>query len=293
MTASLTLANLLDPAALNKLGRLEVIAKQAVERFIRSGIHRSRATGQGEEFRQYQVYTPGDDLRRLDWHLFAKTDQLFTKRQTPDTTFRLAIIIDDSESMNYCGASSPCTKFRYSQMAAATIAYLALRRGDQVRIFPYSNSNTPSTNNLEVLCSALERLSTTGASMPDDAVAKACDFAGKQGMVLWFSDLHRQEEQCHRLCKCLQNTVADCYLIQLLDYDEVNLPFQLPATFADAENSDKIAVDPPLALQDYQQRFQSFLKTVQNAALSHNIHYNRLLTTCSLADAIAGVLKIS
>ena len=131
---------LLDPANLARIDDLSLLAKVVVEG-NHFGLHRSRRQGHGNEFFQYRKYEPGEDLKNIDWKVFAKQNDLVSKTYEETSNTNLILILDASASMGFQGTSSPCSKFRYAQMLAACLAYLAYRQGDRIGLFGGNQEN--------------------------------------------------------------------------------------------------------------------------------------------------------
>ncbi|HAD20634.1 MAG TPA: hypothetical protein DCF87_00815, partial [Opitutae bacterium] len=127
---------LLDPAHLSRIEDFSLLAKVVVDGAM-PGIHRSLRQGRGTEFFQYRPYDPGEDLKVVDWKVYAKREELVAKTFQEDTNFNLFLVLDTSASMGYQGEPANCTKLHYASMLAACFAYLAYRQGDRVGLFAY------------------------------------------------------------------------------------------------------------------------------------------------------------
>ena len=129
--------NLLDPEAVSRVSRLEIEARNVVEGFL-SGLHRSPYFGQSIEFVQHREYVPGDDVRKIDWKVWSKTDKFYIKQYEEETNLRTALLVDASESMQF--GSGDKTKFDYACSIAACLSYLLLRQQDAVSLSTFDNA---------------------------------------------------------------------------------------------------------------------------------------------------------
>src|SRR5438874_7789132 len=115
--------SLLDPRALQKVSRMELVATQVMDGYVQ-GMHRSPHTGFALDFAQHRAYTPGDDVKRIDWRAYAKSDRYSIKQYEVSTNLRAHLVLDASGSMAYQGAADPMSKFRYAQFVGACMAYI-------------------------------------------------------------------------------------------------------------------------------------------------------------------------
>lgn len=191
MTATARSADLLPPGLLAGLGGLEIVARQVVAGFI-SGLHRSPFLGAGEEFTRHRSYQQGDDVRHIDWRLFARTDRLYVKEFREDSNLQAFLLLDTSSSM---GFGSEPSKLRYASYLAAALAHLMLRAGDAVGLATTGPHGVrlalPSRNrsgHLHEVLLALERLRAEGTGSLADALDGVGQALRRQGRVLILSD---------------------------------------------------------------------------------------------------------
>ena len=258
---------------------------------LQSGIHRSRNLGSGQEFEQYRRYVAGDDLRQVDWHLFARSDQLHCRIQSPDTAARVAIVLDTSASMGYQGSVSSCTKLRCASIVAACLGYLAERQGDVIGLFTYGGEryNLPRLSCSE-LCQRLNVISPSGGSHSIECLGTACDFIHGRGIVVWLSDFLGEEPTVETTLRAFQVSGKACYAIQILDSDELDMPLHGTRRFEDPEEARDITTDPASIREDYILRMKAFLGTIQEACLRQNIPLGRFTSKDDLGKLLAEFL---
>ena len=285
---------LLTPALLTRLGRLELIARHAVTGMFQAGMHRSRALGSGQEFEQYRRYTPGDDLRQVDWRLFARSDQLHCRLQTPDTAARVAIVLDASASMGYRGNRAPCSKLRCASILAACIAYLAEKQGDALTVMNYGVAEAPVAAGRSVsfssACRMLESLTAAGDGHAASCLDAACEYVRGRGIVVWITDFLGEEATLEATLRAFQVAGKACYAFQVMDPDELTLDLGGARRFQDPEGDREITAEPARAREEYLLRLREFQKRVRQACLKQGVPLAQITALDDLGEVLAGVL---
>ncbi len=273
---------LLTSEILQKLGRCQLIAQRVVEGLPLTGVHRSRRPGAALEFQQYRSYAPGDDLRQLDWRLFARTDQLAIRVQTPETPFRLGVVLDASASMEYQGQGAPCTKMRYAAILAACMGYLASRQGDETGLFLYQEAKLPSSGlhlSWNDFCDRLDALKPAGKGIPQEALEHCGEFLGRKGVAVWISDFLEGEEHWEKDFRGLQASGCGCLAVQVLDEDEVSFPFQAFRRFQDPENiQHRVDVSAERIREEYLQRFREHQELLKRICAAQEVSLLQMTT---------------
>ena len=194
---------MLDPAVLATLADLELVSRVVVDGTV-SGAHRSPFHGYSAEFSQYRHYRPGDDLKYVDWKLFARTDRLYTKQFRETTNLHCQIAIDTSRSMAYA-AENGVSKLHYARMIAASLAQLLFRQGDAVGVVAYADrirDYLPSRGgqlHLRALLLALARTEPDGETRAAAALGRAVDMMRRRGLIVVISDLYDEDEEVERV----------------------------------------------------------------------------------------------
>ena len=251
-------ATFIDPAALMRIKNLELRAKVVVEGFL-NGLHRSPYHGFSVEFTEYRQYSPGDDLRYLDWRLYARSDRYYIKRFEDETNLRCWLLVDLSKSMAY--GSLAYDKAEYAKTVAATIAYFLSLQRDGVGLvtFDAAISNfLPARfrpGHLHRLMMCLEQApagTATDLAAPLEQIAKT---ARKRGLVVLLSDLLAPTDLLETRLGYLRSRGHEVVVIRVLDPAEVDFPFEQAAMFYDVESGRELFVDPELVRQQYRRRF--------------------------------------
>ncbi len=286
---------LLSPELLSRIGDYALMARHAVDGYL-AGSHFSTAQGQGSEFVQYRNAVPGDDLRLVDWKVYARQNRLYAKIFQEETGMRCAIVVDASASMAYQGDRAACSKFRYAAMTAACLAWLAKRQGDQVGLFAYTATLQTGVRRgqgdiqLPALLASLAGITPSGIGCHAQALGQAADFAAPRGLLVWLSDMQAMDDELPRLLRLLHGRHLECIAFQVADPDEMDLLFQGTARFIDSETGEAITAVPSAIRQEYQRQVSQFHQDVRNACLAAETDYTLLRTDQSLADALTAYL---
>ena len=270
--------SLIDPASLMRIKSLSMRAKVVVEGFF-SGLHRSPFHGFSVEFSEYRQYSPGDDLRYLDWRLFARSDRYYIKRFEDETNLRCHLLVDLSQSMGY--GSGDYNKAEYARTAAATLAYFLHRQRDAVGLFTFTeqvDQYLPAryrTGHLQRLMAGLHTaVSGTGTDLtnPLEYVASVLH---KRGLIILISDLLAPVELLSSRLNFLTSRGHEVVVMRVLDPEEVLFNFRDPAMFQDVETSRDLYVDPQSVRTQYLQRFSEHEAQVKEICANLGVDFCR------------------
>ena len=283
----------LDPRVLLQIASLELRARHVVEGFW-SGLHRSPYHGFSVEFTEYREYTPGDDPRHLDWHLYARSDRYYVKRFEDETNLRCLLLLDGSRSMEF---GTPHTKFDYARTLAATLAYFLTEQRDAVGLarFPQEIDHyippRYRAGHWRRLLVALEQPCTGQTTELAPPLEQAAERLSKRGMLVLISDLLAPLERVELALGFLTARGQEVLVFQVLDPAELSFDFERPELFVDLETGRKMYVDPERIRRDYQQRFDRHLQDVEGVCARLGITYRRLTTDQPLGDALGDLLQ--
>ena len=260
------LMNHFEPEALALLRGLELKARYVVEGYL-SGLHRSPFHGASTEFKEYREYYPGDDLRYLDWRVYARSDRLCVRLNTAQTNTHMYVICDSSGSMAYRGQTAWCSKFECSCILAAALGWLALRQNDSVGLLSLREDDAapkflrPSqkARQFGLIVRQLERLHPAGETRLSTLLSLAARFVHRRSIIVLLSDLLEPSEAIEESLSELRLRGHDCLVFQVLDRDELEFPFDKAAVFEDLETGARRRVSPCTAREKYLQRFESFM----------------------------------
>jgi uncharacterized protein (DUF58 family) len=284
----------LHPEVIKRIGRLEIRARHIVEGLL-SGMHRSPYFGQSVEFLQHREYAVGDDLRRVDWKVWAKQDRLYVKQFEEDTNLRCCLLVDTSASMEY--GSGPLTKCDYAITAAAALAYLLLRQQDAVGCAVFDESVRQaiplrtSTSHLTTIVRALEQREPRDKTRLYDVLARVAETYPRRGMMVLISDLFVDPADVQRGLRLLRQRGHDVLVLHVLDDDELDFPFARPARFEGLETADELTCNPRALREGYLAALDQFLSTVRHSCARDNVDYALIRTSMPLDAALTAFLR--
>jgi uncharacterized protein (DUF58 family) len=260
-----------------------------------AGAHASRRHGAGMEFSQYRPYQPGDDLRRLDWRLAARSDRYYLRESEVDTSLTVNLVLDASASMNHRDDNG-LTKLDYARLLLAALAYLAQKQGDAVGLSILGASGLQhfparaDARQLPRLYHALEAVAATG-TFPDAATLAPLTARRQRALTVCVSDLYETENEITRLLGRLRATSGDVLLLHLVAGNELNFSYQGPVTFRDLETGQTIQLDADQQRPAYQQLLRQWLRDTAHAARRQGLDYHQLSTGEPLDGALREFLK--
>jgi len=286
----------LDPRVLAGISSLDLLAKTVVDSFV-AGLHRSTDFGFSQEFTEYRAYTPGDDLRHVDWNLYARTERCYLKRYRGETNTQLTILLDASNSMQY--TSGPPTKMDYARYIAASLFYLAIRNqrdaaglivfDDQVREYI-----RPSTRpgQLSRLFSGLERAEARAQTDFSKPLTHFENFLHRRGMVLVISDFYEQPQTIVDHVAPLRYRGNEIILFHVLDPEEIRPALAGSAILVDLETERRIEVIPEYAKTTYRAKVDRHIEELRSRARAAGIDYQLLVTSQPLDAALREYLSL-
>lgn len=255
-----------DPKVLALLHSLDLKARYVVEGFL-SGIHQSPFHGFSVEFSEYRDYQPGDDLRYIDWRVYARTDRLCVKRFIAETNTRFYVLCDTSASMAYRGREAWGSKLECAQVLGAALALLMLRQNDAVGLLSMREDGvTPrfmrpsqKMHQFGRILRQMERLRPEGGERLPALLDHAARLVHRRSVILILSDFLEPAETIEVGLRQIRFLGHECMIFQVLDRDEVEFPFEDAAVFEDLETSDRRRVLPGAARPRYLERFNTFM----------------------------------
>jgi uncharacterized protein (DUF58 family) len=279
-----------DPNIISKIKPLELRAKLIVEGFL-VGMHRSPYHGFSVEFVEHRPYQPGDELKKIDWKVYARHEKLYTKKFEEETNVLVYIILDSSNSMGYSSGKG-ITKFEYSATISASLAWLLIHQKDKVSFTIFDEEIRhylpPSGTKLH-LSHILQTMEENSPSRKTK-IPKVLDEIGakikKKGIVIFISDLLVNENTVIRRLKNIRYRNNEVIVFHILDPFEINFSLKESAIFKDLETHSQITVTPEIKYS-YQKSVQNFINTYKQAFYSHNIDYILLSTLEPIDTSLA------
>jgi len=260
----------IDPKTLSRVKDLPLVAKTLAHGFLQ-GLHDSRQRGVGIEFSQYRVYEPGDELSKVDWKLFARSDRYFVREAERESEINVWFVLDCSQSMlqssmqseskeqqkNNIPEESRWTKLKYSQYLIATMAYLAQKQGDSVGFLALSSANNhflpayAGERHWQKLLIELTHINPNGKFPDVGQVITQLSTMRKNGLIILLSDFHQQSDEISKLALNLANDRTEVISFHLSSQDEIDFPFKGAVRFKEFETNEEILVSAEQVKDEY------------------------------------------
>ena len=286
----------LDPAVLAGISGLDLVAKTVVDGFV-AGLHRSPDFGFSQEFAEYRAYSPGDDLRHVDWNVFARTERAYLKRYRGETNTLLTVLLDASSSMNF--SSHKVTKMEYARYVAASLFYLTTQTqrdaaglivfDDEVRAYIRASTRQ---GQLYRLLSGLENAEPRARTDYTKPLLHFQNFLRKRGMVVIISDFFASPEDIVRTIEPLRYHGNEVVFFHVLDPQELRPQLDEPVLLVDMETQESLEVTPEYGHEEYRVKVQSHITQLQDRARSAGMDYHLLVTDHPLDGALRQYLTL-
>lgn len=269
--------DLLKPEILQSLSGLELLSKAIIGDFL-NGQHRSIRPGPGLEFRQYRTYQPGDDLRNLDWKLYARSDRFYIKESEIESNIRVRFVLDASASMRH-EDHHQIDKISFARLIIASLAYLAKYQGDSIGLFAWNDQQLYQVpiesrrGQFQRFLYALIQIQAQGRFPVSDVAEVFSDQKRQKEMIIVLTDFYQHQEEWKHLLKQLRGPRHEIIVFHLMAQNELQLDYSQALTFEDWETGERIQVDPKLSRQKYKQALQERLKKIKEELLAEGIFY--------------------
>jgi len=290
------LQRFLDPATLASISGLDLVAKTVVDGFV-AGLHRSPDFGFSQEFADYRAYSQGDDLRHVDWNVFARTDKCFLKRYRGETNSQLLILLDTSASMSY--GSQPVHKLDYARFVAASLCYMAHGQRDAAGLIIFdedvANYVAPSTRQGQLfrLLHAIEEAKVGTHTDFTKPFAHFQNFLHRRGIVVVLSDFYERPEVIIKTVEPLRFKGNEVILFHVLDPQEIKPAFREPVLLVDMENArEALEVSPEYARNEYRRRIDRHIEDLSSKARSAGLDYFLMNTARPLDEGLREYLAV-
>jgi uncharacterized protein (DUF58 family) len=290
------LQRFLNPSVLAGISGLDLVAKTVVDGFV-AGLHRSPDFGFSQEFAEYRAYSPGDDLRHVDWNVFARTERAYLKRYRGETNTLLTILLDASSSMNF--TSHSVTKMDYARFIAASIFYLTIQTqrdaaglivfDDEVR--SYIRASTRQ-GQLYRLLSGLEKAEPRARTDFAKPLLHFQNFLRKRGMVVVISDFYESPDLIVRTIEPLRYHGNEVVLFHVLDPQEIRPDLREPLTLVDMETQEALEVTPEYSRLEYPSKMDAHIAALRDRTRSAGMDYFLLVTDRPLDSALREYLSL-
>ena len=285
----------LDPTVLAGISGLDLVAQTVVDGFV-AGLHRSPDFGFSQEFAEYRSYNPGDDLRHVDWNVFARSEKMYLKRYRGETNCQLTILLDASRSMRF--TSHKIDKLEYARFLTASLAYLASLQRDAAGLIVFDDDVKqfvpPSTKQgqLARLLHAVEKAEVGARTDYAKPFAHLREFLHRRGLIVCISDFWQNPEEVIKTIAPLRFHGNEVVLFHLLDPEEIRPKVKQPVLLEDLETGDTIEVSPDYVAHEYPAKIDAHLQELKSRAQGNGLDYFLIDTSRPLDAALREYLAI-
>lgn len=310
----------LTPGLIRRLGNLNLVARLVVDGVL-AGQHKSPFFGFNIEFAEHRQYMPGDDLKHLDWKVWARRDKLYVKQYEESTSLRSMILLDVSRSMEFAGdprapgspgapgtGASPAaldpgepepahlTKIEYAKCLTAALSYLMLSQKDSVGLLTYSDRidtfvhPRSSPGHLHLVLEALGTAGAAGKTAVGEAIKKVAFQLKRRAMIVFISDFMGDVEELMKGVTYLKFLKHEPVLFHVLTPDELELPYEKPAEFVDLEDESRLILEPKVLREEYKRKLKEFTDRIQLESGYHKIDYHLFSTADPLEWSLSRYL---
>jgi uncharacterized protein (DUF58 family) len=289
------LQRFLDPHVLASISSLDLVAKTVVDGFV-AGLHRSPTFGFSQEFAEYRQYVEGDDLRHVDWNVFARTDRVYLKRFRGETNSQLLILLDTSASMGY--GSGNVTKLDYGRFLSASLAYLASGQRDAVGLIVFDEdviNYVPPSARQGQLMRNLHAIEKAEAGKRTDFAKPFHHFQQylkRRGIVIVISDFYANPKEICKVVEPLRFHGNEVVLFHLLDPQEIAPKFKDPVLLLDVEDNVAMEVTPEYAKTEYRQKVDRHIQDLRDESARSGLEYVFMDTSKPLDVGLRNYLAI-
>jgi len=283
----------LKPELLARLGTLELVARTVVDGVL-TGLHRSPDFGFSQEFAEYRAYNEGDDLRFVDWNVYARTDRMYIKRYQGETNTAITLLLDVSASM---GFGEPVSKMEQAKFLVASLAYLARKQHDALGMILFDDEvrefATPSSrpDSLSKVLGLLEGRHAGTATEINQVLGDLRGTVSGRGLLIIVSDLYTDPQEMMTSLQALVHAGHEVAVFHVLDSQELSPDIKRISALKSLESGNTVVVDPEYLRGKYISRFEEHCQQLESSCVKANVDYKRLTTSESLDAAIVSYLQ--
>lgn len=284
----------IDPKTLSRIDNLELLARTVVDGFI-NGLHRAPYLGMSLDFAEHRAYYPGDDIRRIDWRLFARTDRFYVKEYEADTNSNFTVLVDISKSMSY--GSAGLSKLEYAKYVAASLSYFSREQRDRVGLLTFDSDIVdyvpPSAKHLDIVLHTIDRVRAERPGSLEASLRKATELLRRRGLVVIISDLYEDPERIQSAAGMLRHRGHDVIVLHVLDRTEIDLEGTVggvvldeATSFEDLETGERMPVITETVRERYRAMVQQHIATIRRKLTELRIDYALFDTSTPLDHAL-------
>lgn len=253
-------SNFVDPRVLARIDTLELVARTVVDGFI-NGLHRSSYLGLSLDFAEHRQYMPGDDIRRIDWRVFARTDRYYVKEYEAETNANFVVLLDVSRSMAY--GSRGITKLDYARYLAASLSYFSHQQRDRVGLVTFDDDVIdyvpPAAKHLDIVLHAIDRIDARRPGRLGPPLLKASESLRRRSVIVLVSDFYEEPDAVIEAVTHLRGRGNELIVFHVLDPAEIEFAFDEAGSFEDLETGENIPIVPETQRQRYRELIQAHI----------------------------------
>ncbi len=290
----------LDPVAIARLGSLPIRARVIVEGAL-SGLHRARLHGSSVEFAEHKEYSPGDEIRRIDWKAYGKLDRYYVKQYEQESQLTVYLVLDGSGSMEFAGGG--LRKLDYAGTLLAAIAYLVIQQQDKVGLRVFGDRAVDvlvpprgKTSHLHDLLAVIDQVMAGGGrgdEGPADALERVAELARKRrALIVLASDLFDPDDRTLTTLRQLRAQRHDVVCLQVLDPHERTLPYEGLTLFEALESDHRLLANPAAIRKEYLERMDAFIARCASECADGGVDYHLVSTEVPIEAALLDILTM-
>ncbi len=287
-------ARFVDPAVLARIGNLELVSRSVVDGFI-NGLHKAPYYGASVDFAEHRGYVPGDDVRRMDWRLWARTDRYYVKEYEAESNANFSVLLDISKSMDYASEGA-VTKLDYARMLAGCLTYLVHQQRDRVGLVTFDNAIVehvpPSAKHMDVVLHTLERVKPGRPGDLRPPLRQLAEHFGRRGVLVVISDFYEEPEAVVEAIAPLRFRGNDIIVFQVLDRAELEFGFGEASAFEDLESGEQLPVVPEAFREQYLSLVRAHLDALSKRFSETRVDYALVNTSQPLDHALFRYLSM-
>jgi uncharacterized protein (DUF58 family) len=286
---------LADPQTLARIARLELRARAVVEGVI-SGMHRSPHRGSSVEFAQHRDYVPGDEIRHIDWKVYARSDRYHIKQFEEETNLKATLVLDASASMDYKGEHAPLSKREYGAIVAAALASLLLRQRDAVGLATFDDGvrqyipPASTSAHYRLLLDMLDRKDSRPKTDLGDTFHDLAERIRRRGLLIIVSDLFTDPDTILRGLQHFRHRKHEVIVFHILDRDELTFPFRDAAIFEGMEGEEPLTAEPNALRREYLRVFGDYILALKRGCRELGMDYAQMPTDQPIDAALSNYL---
>ncbi len=282
----------LDPAVLARIDNLDLVARTVVDGFV-SGLHQSPHLGHSIDFAEHRAYMPGDDIRRIDWRVYGRTDRLYVKEFEAETNANMSVLIDISASMDF--TSGAVTKLDYARYLAACLVYFSYHQRDRVGLITFDRDVVtqvpPTGRRLDSVLHSIDRITPGGPGELARPLRRIAEGIRRRSILVLLSDLYEPPETAIQAINRLRTRGNDLIVFHLMDPAELEFDFEEATQFEDLETGERIPVVPDRVRSGYRGLLHDHVAELGRRMGENRIDYTLLRTTSPLDHALFDYLS--